>query len=51
MDAPTCPPPAPVVTVPGAVVREALALAGGDRRRLRVNDDGTVTVTNTPRRP
>ncbi len=50
VDAPGSPPPAPVVTVPTPAVREALRLADGDRRRLRINPDGSVTIHNAPRR-
>jgi hypothetical protein len=45
------PPPAPVdvVTVNRAVMTAALALAGGDARRLQVRSATEVLVTNRPR--
>ncbi len=36
-------------TVPAAVLKEALRLAGGDISRLRMDDDGSVTVVNQSR--
>ena len=44
------PPPAPVVVVSPAVTRVAMYLADGDRSRLHVNGDGSVTVENRPQR-
>lgn len=36
-------------TVPAAVLKEALRLADGDISRLRMDDDGSVTVANQSR--
>lgn len=38
-----------VVRVPHAAVTHALHLAGGDVGRLRLDDDGSVTVANATR--
>jgi hypothetical protein len=38
-----------VLTVPAAAMRAARELAGGDVRRIAVQRDGSVLVTNHPR--
>jgi hypothetical protein len=48
----TEPPTAPVaveLVIAPAALAAALKLAGGDRRRLRFERDGSVTILNRPR--
>lgn len=41
--------PVEVRSVPQKAIEQALKLADGDRARLKIEADGTITVLNKPR--